>query len=221
MPTKDATIQTTDPNEPEMTEAERKAEALAKARRDRMTPEARARRQAKVDKAIANLEARGERTRRYLSEGEEIHAPQFAFPGVMLSGTAAGVVEFEDGGPNGFIYPAPTKLTDAVFVILVFDREQPIDGKRLAFLRKRAGMTQTDLATALDVTRQNIGEMERGLTPVRRTTADAVRFLLLRDAAARCANLDPELSVGDALAGLPSPLSYAPDAAVRVASDHP
>jgi DNA-binding XRE family transcriptional regulator len=45
--------------------------------------------------------------------------------------------------------------------------------------RKRLGMTQKELAEALEMQRNSIAMMERGLRPVMKTTELSVRFLLM------------------------------------------
>ncbi|MEP9402070.1 helix-turn-helix transcriptional regulator [Sphingomonas sp. VNH70] len=47
----------------------------------------------------------------------------------------------------------------------------------LRTLRKAMGMTQGDLATALDMAVSSIGRMERGELPIERRTDLAVRWL--------------------------------------------
>jgi DNA-binding XRE family transcriptional regulator len=47
----------------------------------------------------------------------------------------------------------------------------------LRTLRKRLGLTQAELAAALETTRQTISDQERGAVPVRRERMLAVKYL--------------------------------------------
>lgn len=47
----------------------------------------------------------------------------------------------------------------------------------LKSLRKRAGFTQAELAKAIGMARESIGQMERGQAPIEKRTELAVRFV--------------------------------------------
>ena len=52
-------------------------------------------------------------------------------------------------------------------------------GKNMKLARKRLRMTQTALAEKLDISREAVGLMERGLSAVQKRTELSLRYLML------------------------------------------
>ena len=73
---------------------------------------------------------------------------------------------------------------------VLIDKQGPLAGRELRFLRTEMGLTQAQLAAIIQVDAQTVGRWERGETPI-----PAAADMLVRKLASERLAIDPQLSV--------------------------
>lgn len=122
--------------------------------------------------------ARPSKSRR-LRRGEHVSIPQLGIPHATISGEGIHVVEYEDGTISPII-ANPEGLLAAVMRALVFDSGRALSGAEAAFIRRRLGLTQVQLAAKLGVARETLSKYENS-TEIAPDISNAIRYFGLVD----------------------------------------
>lgn len=127
------------------------------------------------EEAFEAWEAGGTGQLRRLRDGEWVPVPELDLPDARISGPGLSVVEYQDGRLSPVI-PDPAGLTSAIMWGLVCAINRPLSGPEAAFIRRRLGLTQAELAQTLGIRRESLSKDEKKAR-LPRDRAIAIRFI--------------------------------------------